>query len=62
MATDVVTDVTDDLLVGLTNQASATSATKSAARKRHDYLVLLILRLRERGTAYFNHRAASLAW
>ena len=38
-ATDVVTDVTDDLSVGLTDQASATSATKSAARKKHDYLV-----------------------
>ena len=32
-ATDGVTDVTDDLTVGFTDQASATSATKSAAKE-----------------------------
>ncbi len=32
LATDDITDVTDNLTVGLTDQASATSATTSVAR------------------------------
>ena len=38
MATDVVTDITDDLLVGLTDQASALVRYKIRCLEKHDYL------------------------